>query len=150
RKFSNSQSVISLTDSVLRKNRTDLTTLLNYNTPISFKENGYGMVSSPAFRGTTAQHTAVIWYGININSQFNGQTDFNTISTVSFDQVDVRAGGGSVIYGSSAIGGTVHLANNLSFENHFSPEVFVSSGSFDTHQIRAKVSAGSDNWSFAS
>ena len=131
-KFSNSQSVLRLNDSIIRKNRTSLTSLLNYNSVIYFKENGLGMVSSPSFRGTTAQQTAVIWNGININSQFNGQTDFNTISTKDFNSVIVRAGGGSSVYGSSAIGGTIHLNNSLNFYKRFDNTVQLNYGSFTT------------------
>ena len=117
--FSNSQSVQKLSDSIINKNQASLTSLLNYNTVIYFKENGLGMVSSPSFRGTTAQQTAVIWNGININSQLLGQTDFNTLSTRDFKNITVRAGGGSSLYGSSAIGGSIHLNNELDFSNKF-------------------------------
>src|SRR5690606_13909189 len=113
REFSKSQSILTITDSTITKNNASLTDLLKFTTPIYFKENGYGMVSSPSFRGTTAQQTAVIWNGININSQFNGQTDFNTISSKSFNEIDVKSGGGSVVYGTSAIGGSIHLNNQL-------------------------------------
>jgi vitamin B12 transporter len=130
--YSNSQSVQKLNDSIITKNQSSLTSLLNYNTVIYFKENGLGMVSSPSFRGTTAQQTAVIWNGININSQLNGQTDFNTLTTRNFDNVTVRAGGGSSIYGSSAIGGSIHLNNNLNFRNHFDNELRLNYGSFNT------------------
>jgi iron complex outermembrane receptor protein len=87
KKFSSTQSVQELNDSIISKNQASLTSLLNYNTVIYFKENGLGMVSSPSFRGTTAQQTAVIWNGININSQLLGQTDFNTITTQDFNSI---------------------------------------------------------------
>jgi iron complex outermembrane receptor protein len=48
-------------------------------------ENGLGMVSSPSFRGPHCK--AVIWNGININSQLLGQTDFNTITTQDFNSI---------------------------------------------------------------
>jgi len=130
--YSNSQSVLKLNDSVIRKNESSLTSLLNFNSVIYFKENGLGMVSSPSFRGTTAQQTAVIWNGININSQLNGQTDFNTITTKDFNSVSVRSGGGGVLYGSSAIGGTIHLGTEMSFINEFSNSVQANYGSFNT------------------
>ncbi|MBU7569152.1 MAG: Plug domain-containing protein [Flavobacterium sp.] len=117
--YSDSQSVLKLTDSIINKNQSSLTSLLNYNSVIYFKENGLGMVSSPSFRGTTAQQTAVVWNGININSQLNGQTDFNTITTRDFNSIAVRAGGGSSIYGSSAIGGRIHLNKTINFLEHF-------------------------------
>ncbi|MBP9793864.1 MAG: TonB-dependent receptor [Flavobacterium sp.] len=132
KKHSESQSVLKLSDSIIKNNKASLTSLLNYNSLIYFKENGLGMVSSASFRGTTAQQTAVIWNGININSQLNGQTDFNTISTRNFNSISVRSGGGSAIYGSSAIGGSIHLNNDLSFKKDFSGEVQVDYGSFNT------------------
>jgi outer membrane cobalamin receptor len=147
RDFSNSQSVQKLNDSVVSKNAASLTSLLSYNTVIYFKENGLGMVSSPSFRGTTAQQTAVIWNGININSQLNGQTDFNTLNTRDFSSIAVRAGGGSVIYGSSAIGGSIHLNNEPDFNNGFTNEARVDYGSFNTLGLNYKVKAGNEKFS---
>ena len=145
KKYSSSQKLISLSDSIINYNKPSLTSLLNYNTTIYFKENGLGMVSSPSFRGTTAQQTAVIWNGININSQLNGQTDFNTISTKNFDNITVRAGGGSAIYGSSAIGGTIHLNNNLIFNNTILNELQLDYGSFNTLGIHFNSKISTNN-----
>jgi len=145
--FSNSQSVQKLNDSVISKNAASLTSLLQYNTVIYFKENGLGMVSSPSFRGTTAQQTAVIWNGININSQLNGQTDFNTLNTRDFKTITARAGGGSVIYGSSAIGGSIHLNNDLSFGNKFDNELRSDYGSYNTLGLNYKVVASGETLS---
>ncbi len=153
KKFSNSQSVLKINDSIIHKNQASLTSLLNFNSLIYFKENGLGMVSSPSFRGTTAQQTAVIWNGININSQLNGQTDFNLISTKNFENIAVRSGGGSVIYGSSAIGGSVHLNNELNFKNLFQNEIQTSFGSFSTYGLTYKMQFStqklSSNFSFS-
>ena len=137
--FSNTQSVAVLNDSIIAKNGASLTSLLNYNSVIYFKENGLGMVSSPSFRGTTAQQTAVIWNGININSQLIGQTDFNTITTRDYTSITVRSGGGSSIYGSSAMGGSIHLNNELTFKNQFQNELFLSYGSFNTFLSNYKI-----------
>lgn len=145
--FTQTRSIQVLNDSVIEKNRASLTSLLNYNSVIYFKENGLGMVSSPSFRGTTAQQTAVIWNGININSQFNGQTDFNTISTRDFNSVAVQAGGGSTIYGSSAIGGSVHLSNELSFKKQFTNNLYLSFGSFNTLNVNYKLNVSDEKWS---
>ncbi len=133
--FSNTQTVSSLKDSVLTRSTASLTDLLKANTTIYFKENGLGMVSSPSFRGTTAQQTAVVWNGININSQFNGQTDFNTINIRNYNAVSVRSGGGSVLYGSGAIGGSIHLDNILAFNTGFNNNVFIRYGSFNTEDV---------------
>jgi len=111
--YSQTQKTQKLTDSIIKRNPSFLTSILNYNSLIYFKENGIGGASSPSFRGTTASQTAVIWNGININSQTSGQTDFNAINSLSFNNITIKAGGGSVLYGSSAIGGSIHLNNDL-------------------------------------
>lgn len=147
KKYSSSQSVQVLNDSIINKNQASLTSLLNYNTVIYFKENGLGMTSSPSFRGTTGAQTAVIWNGININSQFLGQADFNTIGTRDFNSITVKAGGGSVLYGSSAIGGSIHLNNDLQFKKDFSNHLFFSAGSYNTYSANYRTMVSSDKYS---
>ena len=146
--FSNTQSVQRLSDSIINKNQVSLTSLLNYNTVIYFKENGLGMTSSPSFRGTTSQQTVVVWNGININSQLLGQTDFNTISTRSFNSIDVKAGGGSVVYGSGAIGGTIHLNNDLKFTDTFKNDLQINYGDFNTLSVDYGITAATKKISF--
>ncbi|HEU0137915.1 MAG TPA: TonB-dependent receptor [Flavobacterium sp.] len=147
RKHSSSKSVLQISDSIIDNNNPSLSSLLNYNSTIYFKESGSGMVSSPSFRGTTAQQTAVIWNGININSQFNGQTDFNSVPTSGYSDISIRAGGGSAIYGSSAIGGSIHLNNEVSFGKTFSNEFTFSYGSFNTFAAQYDLKASTDRLS---
>ncbi|WP_281232114.1 TonB-dependent receptor plug domain-containing protein [Flavobacterium gelatinilyticum] len=147
KKYSNSQSVLQLNDSVINKNEPLLTNLLNYNSSIYFKEYGRGMLSNVSFRGTTSSQTAVIWNGININSQMNGSTDFNTISGADYNSVSVKAGGGSVIYGSGAVGGTVHLNSDLAFFNRFENNLKLEYGSFNTIGINYKANIANEKWS---
>lgn len=146
RELTATQTSISISDSVVLRSPASLTSLLTFNTPIYFKENGYGMVSSPSFRGTTAQQTAVVWNGINVNSQLNGQTDFGATAARGFSDISVRAGGGSVIYGSSAIGGSIHLNNILNFGSGFSNFFLAEYGSFDTFGGLYTLSAGTEKF----
>lgn len=147
KQYASGFKITKLNDSIIAKNTTTLTGLLTYNSNIYFKENGFGMLSSPSFRGTNASQTAVIWNGININSQLNGQTDFNTINTFQFNSIDIRSGGGSVQYGSGSIGGTVHLNNKLTFYSHFDNVVSLSYGSFNSKNVSYSNNFGSDTWS---
>ena len=123
----------SLKDSVIERNSPTLSDLLKFNTPLYLKENGAGMVASPSFRGTTASQTAVIWNGININSGFTGQVDFNSLLAAQYDEIVVRAGGGSVLYGSGAIGGSIHLQNQFRFAEGFENRLRFGVGSFETY-----------------
>jgi len=145
--FSEGIKVRVLSDSVLVRSKPLLTDALLYNSSIYFRENGYGMVSSASFRGTGAQQTAVIWNGVNINSQLTGQTDFNTIIAQGFDQITIRSGGGSSQYGSGAIGGSIHLNNRLPFNQKGTHEVALGYGSFDTRSLRYKTTSGTENFS---
>ena len=130
--FSEGFVLTKISDTIISRNPQSLTDLLNFNSNIYLKENGYGMVASPSFRGTTASQTAVIWNGIPINSNLNGQTDFNTIATSSLDNITLRSGGGSSQYGSGAIGGSVHLNNTINFIENSSNELQIYAGSFSS------------------
>ncbi|WP_422079692.1 TonB-dependent receptor plug domain-containing protein [Ulvibacterium sp.] len=147
KRYAEGHKVTELKDSTIQRHGSFLTSLLTFNSNIYFKENGLGMVSSPAFRGTNASHTAVIWNGININSQMNGQVDFNTINPFNYSSVGIRSGGGSVQFGTGAIGGSVHLNNDLRFEKHFDQQVFIGYGSFDTRNANYNQSFGTGRWS---
>ena len=140
-------NVSVLQDSVILKNPATLTELLRFNTPLYFRENGPGMVSSVSFRGTSASQTAVIWNGININSSINGQTDFNTLLSKSYDRIAIRSGGGSLLYGSGAIGGSVHLENSLKFKRLFENRIQLEAGSFSTYMGHLSSDYGDPNTS---
>ncbi|MCJ7932891.1 MAG: TonB-dependent receptor [Chryseobacterium sp.] len=140
--------VTSITNEDAEKNSTNLSELLRFQSPVYIKENGRGAVSSPSFRGTTAQQTAFVWNGININSSFLGQGDINNIALFGYDQIGIKAGGGSVIYGSGAIGGSIHLNNNLDFNRGFHASLFSELASFNTYNNFVKGAYSNDKFSF--
>jgi len=128
--FSEGYTLTKISDTLISRNPVSLSDLLNFNSNIYIKENGYGMVASPSFRGTNASQTAVIWNGIPINSNLTGQTDFNTIATASLTNVMIRSGGGSSQYGSGAVGGSIHLNNTIEFTENSSNELTIYYGSY--------------------
>ena len=140
-----SQSQIILNDSILKKNQPSLSNLLQFESPIYFKENGVGMVSSPSFRGTTASQTAVVWNGININSSINGQTDFSTINSKSYDEILVKPGGGSIAYGTGSIGGAVHLLDHLKYNDQLTQNIDLGYGSFDSYNLNYRLHYAKNN-----
>ncbi|WBX72751.1 TonB-dependent receptor [Tenacibaculum pacificus] len=138
---------IKITDKQLVKNPINLTNLLRYNSPIAFRDYGNGGVSTARFRGTSASNTLVLWNGIPINSIGSGQTDFNSLSASISDNIVVQSGGNSTEFGSGAIGGTVHLNDEISFEKHKKIHIFSSYGSFNTTSNFFKSSFGDEKWS---
>lgn len=140
--------ITTLTPSDIQKNSSNLSEVLRFQSPVYVKENGRGAVSSPSFRGTTAQQTAFVWNGININSQFLGQGDVNNIALFGYDQMEVKAGGGSVIYGSGAIGGSIHLNNDLRYNQGFKGVFNSEIASFGTFNNYMTSSFSNENFSF--
>lgn len=134
--FNTGQKQLQISDSVMQQHSFALSDLLQSQSPIYFKQNGYGMVSSPAFRGTTAAQTAVVWNGVNINSTLTGQSDFNTLMTANFSTIDVKFGGGSVLYGTGAIGGSIHLNQDLPESLEERHQLQMGYGSFNTAEAR--------------
>ena len=141
-------SINTLSPADIQKNSSNLSEVLRFQSPVYIKENGRGAVSSPSFRGTTAQQTAFVWNGININSQFLGQGDINNIAVFGYDQMEIKSGGGSVIYGSGAIGGSIHLNNDLSFNQGFKGLFNSEIASFGTFNNFLKASYSNDKFSF--
>lgn len=147
-RFSLGNPIDPISDSIVSRDGAVLTNLLRYHSGIYFRENGRGMVASPSFRGTSAAHTAVVWNGININSQLTGQTDFNTIIARNYGSVFVRRGGGSVLYGSGAIGGSVHLMDRFDFEPHLDQDAILAYGGFQDRNLGYRLSTGDQRMTF--
>lgn len=124
---------LKIQDSILDENPVRFTELLRQNTSLYFKEQGAGMTSSVSFRGTNASQTAVLWNGININSQTTGQTDFNNVGLGGFNELTVKSGGGSPFFGSGAIGGSIHLQHHFNFQKKFRAKLQSAYGSFENY-----------------
>ncbi len=120
-------------DSILSSGYESLGNLLQKQANFYFKQNGNGMVSSISLRGTSASQTGVYWNGIGINSALNGQTDFNTLQANSFDQLEVRKGGGSVLFGNGSVGGAINLKDEVNFNHARQARVLLGLASYDTY-----------------
>lgn len=146
-------SIETISDSILKSTYQSFGNLLQNNSNLYFKQNGSGMVSSISLRGTGASRTGVYWNGIPINSSLNGQTDFNTLYSNGFDNVEIRRGGGSVLLGSGAIGGAINLSDQILFDSDKNGYLLLGIGSyttlngqftgkFSTDKIYTKISFG--------
>ncbi|HAI75584.1 MAG TPA: hypothetical protein DCM08_04995, partial [Microscillaceae bacterium] len=86
-----------------------LANLLATQTPIYIKAYGNGMLSSIAFRGTSANHTALLWNGMNINSPSLGGADFSLFPVFALERIELQYGGAASLFGTDAIGGSILL-----------------------------------------
>ena len=85
----------------------ELTSVINNFS--SFYVKRYGALATPTFRGTSSSHTLVLWNGIPINSIANGLSDLSNIYCDNFSEIFIVNGGESSVFGSGAIGGSIHL-----------------------------------------
>src|SRR4051812_12993113 len=60
-------------------NSTNLADLLADESPVFIKSYGLGSLATTSFRGGSANHTAILWNGFNINSPMNGQLDLSLV-----------------------------------------------------------------------
>lgn len=116
----------------------NLSELLMLQTPLAFKNYGGGQIATVSFRGTSPNHTAVLWNGINVNQPMTGQTDFSTLPVLGFDQISVQYGSAGSAVGSDAIGGSLLLRTLPDFAGvGLRPTAGVQIGSFDNMQVQA-------------
>jgi iron complex outermembrane receptor protein len=125
-----------------------LTELLEFNLPVYLKSYGPGMLSSIAFRGTSASHTSLLWNGFNIIQPSNGQVDFALVPVFSTDAIEIHHGNAGTNYGSGAIGGTILLSSPLRFNKGYAASLQQSIGSFHHHMTQLQSSYSNNKLSF--
>ncbi|HEU0004453.1 MAG TPA: TonB-dependent receptor [Terriglobia bacterium] len=62
--------------------------------------------------------TLVLWDGIPLNDPFGGWVYWHQLDKNSLQQVEIAAGGGSSLYGSSALGGVIQMLSRSFEANH--------------------------------
>ncbi len=122
-----------------RYNTTSIAELLSNQSTIHIKTYGNGNISTTSMRGGNANHTALLWNGLNIQNTMLGQTDLSLIPTFFFNQISLEYGGGSSIWGSGAIGGSIRLQNHLYFKKGIQTKLQMSVGSFNTNKIASEI-----------
>ncbi|MCB0819852.1 MAG: TonB-dependent receptor, partial [Bacteroidetes bacterium] len=109
-----------------------LAELMSRNSTAFIKQYGHGALSSPSLRGTGAAHTALVWNGINLQSNMNGQQDLSLFPAMLFDAFRIQEGSSNSAWGSGAIGGTIFLESNAVNKNHI--RIGSNAGSFGLSQ----------------
>ncbi|MDF7813074.1 TonB-dependent receptor [Hymenobacter sp. YC55] len=107
-----------------------LTDALSARTPLYLRNYGPGQLSTITMRGTSAQHTAVLWNGFNIMLPTLGQNDFALLPVSGNSRIDVQPGPAAGLYGSGAVGGTILLSSPVQWGAGLRGAVQVEGGSF--------------------
>ncbi len=84
-KYLAGSSLVVLDSSLKSHERSrNLGEVLSTQLPIYFRTYGNGMLSGISMRGTSPQHTSVLWNGLNITSFSLGQADFSILPVTAF------------------------------------------------------------------
>jgi vitamin B12 transporter len=113
---------------------------LALTTSLALKSYGDGQLATVAFRGTSANHTAVLWNGININQPMTGQSDFSALPVAGFNKLAVQFGASASVVGSDAVGGSVLLGSTPNWQTGLHGRMGVRVGSFQNYQIQGSIS----------
>ena len=108
----------------------NLADVLQARTPLALKNYGPGQLATIALRGTSAQHTAVLWNGLNIMLPTLGQNDFALLPVGATTRVAVQPGPAAALYGSGAVGGAVLLNSDPDWRPGLRGSVQADAGSF--------------------
>lgn len=92
------------------------------------RSGGVGALTQVRMRGAEANHTLVLFEGIEISDPVNGDTDFGLLTALPTGRIEVLRGAASSIHGSDAIGGVV----SLSASRDAGANAFAEAGSFGT------------------
>jgi vitamin B12 transporter len=94
------------------------------------RSGSLGGLTQVRFRGAEANHTLVLFEGIEISDPVNGDTDFGLLTALPVGRIEVLRGAASSVHGSDAIGGVVSIdaARAAGFSG------FAEGGSFGTGQ----------------
>lgn len=113
----------------------NLADILSDHSDLFIKSYGLGSLASSSLRGGGASHTAVNWNGFSLNSPMNGQLDFALIPAFFLDNILLQYGGSASLYGSGAVGGTIHLDNATHFQKTQKIGIHSQGGSFGDQMI---------------
>jgi iron complex outermembrane receptor protein len=120
--------------------------LLQQSSGLYLRQYGEGMVASMTIRGTSAGHTAVFWNGLPVNSPSLGQTDFSLLPNEAIGKLAVHYGSSGALYGSDAIGGSVHLNSELKFNQGYQLQVRQGIGSFGRFNTGISFGYSDQQW----
>ena len=115
-----------------------LADMLTKQLPIYVRQDAGGLATI-RFRGTSPDHTAIMFSGININSLTLGHSNISNIPMFLFDDVKVQFGSSSSLYGTDAIGGSIHLSNNPIWNRGFNIGVQQDISSFGSYFTGLKL-----------
>jgi vitamin B12 transporter len=145
--FNTGSKIVTFDSTTLKRFQNgQLSDLLAQQNFLLVKSYSPGNLATIGFRGTSANHTAVLWNGFNIQSSMNGQSDLALLPVNFMNNVRLQFGGGGALFGSGAVGGTIHLNNVPVFGQGLIASANASIASFRNYQENVSVELSQKRW----
>ncbi len=115
----------------------DLSYILSQHSSVySSSYGGPGALKTVKMRGSTPAQVLVMVDGRPINNPRDGEVDLSSIPLENIERIEVMRGPASSLYGSSAMGGTIHIITKKPPIEGRKTEVTSGFGTFRTYQER--------------
>lgn len=107
-----------------------------------------GTLSGQFIRGGVSAQTLILLDGRPLNEGATGGVDLSDFTTDAVEQIEVLPGGGSVLYGSNAIGGVINIITRKPPEGGVEVTAGITGGSFGFNDQVLQVRGATDavNW----
>ncbi|HXB41093.1 MAG TPA: TonB-dependent receptor [Bacteroidia bacterium] len=112
------------------------------------KSYGPANIAFLSVRGSTAQQTAVVWNGMNINNPMLGQADVSLLPVGFFNSISLQKGALSGYWGSGAMAGVLNL-QSAAQNTGLTIKASTSYSSLQNSSQWASVNFSSGKWSSA-
>ena len=108
---------------------------------------GPGGQAGVKIRGGNADHTTIIWNGLNLKPPMSGELNYSNVVTGAFDQIEIQPGGSSTMYGSGAATGVVFLSNSINLNDKGTKfKAGIEGGSYNSYGLNGDIAHASDNF----
>ncbi|HEV7692746.1 MAG TPA: TonB-dependent receptor [Hyphomonadaceae bacterium] len=100
------------------------------------RTGGFGGQTQVRIRGAEANHTVVLFNGVDVSDAGDGETDIVTLTSANVDRIEVLRGPQSGLYGSNALAGVINIITRQKFNGHY-VNVGAEAGEFSTWRLSA-------------
>lgn len=118
-----------------------LADLLAQNSLVQVTSYGPAGHAGVRMRGGSADHTTVVWNGINIKPPMSGEINYSSLTLNTIDNIFIQPGGSNTMYGTGAATGVIYLISSMPVDSSgLSTTVNMEGGSFETGKISGNLS----------
>lgn len=104
-----------------------------------FRSYGPGQVATVAFRGASAQHTALFWEGMPINSPMIGLSDLGVMMWDSYSEMQILQGVLASAGGPNSSAAAIHFRENFHDRNGLQANANMALGSYGQRTLQAGI-----------